>query len=256
LQSLFPPLALSILVNDDSFLSFRFYYADGIDVTRTQLHDQLLASKPDGVNHETCELCAPEDPSKGGPTKVTTYTEDDMQAAVETATAALTARVVELQSAAQESEIDARIASVKEEAAAEVEELRAQLDDMVLAKAAAEDALASFQAALEELATAEAHEAEIASRRESRIAQVKEHASFPEAYVEQNADRFAAMSDEDFEARLSEWASLSHKTAGDGIPKTALTASREPGADTTNKGLLREVMRDSLYGKSVDPRTL
>ncbi len=188
---------------------------------------------------------------------MSTYTEEDVQAAVEHAVAELSAQVAALQTAAQESEIEARIAAVQEAAAAEVEELRAQLDAAVLEKANAESELESFKAELEELAAAEAREAEIASRREARVAQVKEVASFPDDYVDANADRFAAMSDEDFEARLGEWAALSAKPAGDRIPtKTALTASREPSAENTDKGLIREAMHASLYGKSLDPRTL
>jgi hypothetical protein len=182
------------------------------------------------------------------------YTEEELHAAIEERTAELTARVQELESAAQESKIEAQVAAVQAEAAAAVEELRAQLDAAVLEKQAAVDALDAYKAELEEIASATAREAEIAARRETRLAQVKEVASFPDEYLDANADRFAAMSDEDFTARLAEYAALAVKPTGDGIPKTtALTASRESTTDS-GRTLLREIMHDSLLG--VDPRTL
>lgn len=182
-----------------------------------------------------------------------TYSEDELKAAIEEATAPLAARLVQLQAAAQESEVEGRIAAMKAEADAEIEEVRAQLDSAVLAREAAVSELAEFKAGLEELAAAQEQAAAQEARREERLARVREVASFSDEYIELNADRWVALSDEDFEARMSEWASLV-PSKGDSIPKhTALTAARE-STDRSGMGAIRDVL--SLRMEHVDPRKI
>ena len=183
-----------------------------------------------------------------------TYSEDELKAAIEEATAPLAALVVQLQAAAQESEVEGRIVAVKAEADAEIEELRAQLDAAVLVREAAANELAEFKSGLEELAAAAEQAALLESRREGRLARVREVASFSDDYIEANADRWVALNDEDFEARCAEWASLV-PSKGDSIPKhTALTAAREASTDRSGMGAIREVL--SLRNEHVDPRKI
>jgi len=187
---------------------------------------------------------------------VDTYTAEDLQAAVASATAGLTARIAAMETAATESEIGARLAAIKAEAEAQIAEVRTQLDTAVLEAGQAKGELVAFRDGLTAIAEAEAATAAIAARKESRLARVKEVASFPDEYLTSNADRFAAMSDEDFEERVAEWASLSSKSAAlGGIPKqTALVAAREI-TDNSGRGAMREFMRDFRL-QHIDPRSL
>lgn len=226
---------------------------------RQQLHDALLEQMPEGASHDAavCSVCVAT--SSGAPEggKVDTYTAEDLQAAVADATAELNARIAAMEAAATESAMDARLAAVKAEADAQIADVRTQLDTAVLEAGQAKGELVAFRDGLTALAEAEALNVAVAARKETRLARVKESASFPDEYLASNADRFAAMSDEDFEERVAEWASLSAKTAplAGGIPRqTALVAAREI-TDTTARGALREVMRD-FRSQHIDPRSL
>ena len=220
---------------------------------KQELHDQLLAQKPETAEHDSaaCELCTSS--NKETP-QVQTFSAEELQAAIDAATAELQSQLAAIESAAQESEIEARVAAATAEAAAEVEALRAQLDVAVLERQAAIDELSTFKAELEALEAAEEEAKTVAARREERLAQVKEVASFTDEYLEANADRFAAMSDEDFEARLAEYAAISKPSGG--IPKTtALTSAREVASDNNNsRSIVGDFMRGTLTG--IDPRTL
>jgi len=183
-----------------------------------------------------------------------TYTEEELRAALEAAVTPLAAQLREAQTAAQVSEVEARIASIKEEAQAEIDEVQRQLDAAVLEREAAKGELAAFKADIEALATEEAHKAEVASRREARVAKAKEVASFPDDYVEEHADRWAALTDEEFEGRCAEWAAINPSGMGSPIPlKTAFTASRESTTNQGGMGAIREVMR---LPRNLDPRRI
>lgn len=184
-----------------------------------------------------------------------TYTEAEYNQLAGTVSS-LEAQIAELTKAAEAEAIDARIADAKAELEAQVAELQSKLDTAVLEAEAARselDSVVSFlaaeQSAAEEAAAAEA-------RKEERIAKVKEVASFPDEYLEANADRFAAMSEEAFEVALEDWKAIapkSEKTEEELLPATAMTAAR---TSTTNsdKSLLREVM--GLRGAGIDVRTI
>jgi multidrug resistance efflux pump len=162
-----------------------------------------------------------------------------------------------METAATESETAARIDAFKADAEAQIAEVRAQLDTAVLEAQQAKSELDTFKAELAALAEAEAAQAAIEARRDERLARVKEVASFPEEYLTLNADRFAAMSDEDFEEKVAEWAMISSKTpaVAGGIPaKTALVAAREVTSDS-GRILVREVMQD-FRSQHIDPRSL
>lgn len=223
---------------------------------KKQLHDLLMAQKPDGAVHETCELCHQSNVNgkpEGGTHVSKTYTEDELQAAVDKATAGLAAQVAQLQSAFQESEVDAAVSAIKAEAEAKIEALQSTLDDAVLVAEAARNELATFKAELEELAAAESAAAETEARRDQRLARIREVASFPEEHLTANADRYAAMSDEDFETRIAEWAALGPKAEGStSIPRhTALTARSEDNQTSKGMDAVRGLMRAGLTGTNV-----
>lgn len=223
---------------------------------RKELHDLLLAQMPEGASHEQCSLCLASTTQPEGGTQVgKTYTEDELQTAVAEATAELAAELKAIKDAAQESEVAAAVAAVRAESAAEIEELRTSLDNAVLAAQAAKAELDTFKADLEALVAAAEAEAEIASRRDARVEEAKKY--FPEEHVEANAERYAAMSDEDWESRTADWAAMAPNSGGvsDAIPsKTALTAAREDNNSNSGMAAIRDAMRGVLVGR--DPRTL
>lgn len=236
------------------------------------LHDHLLEHQPERAAHDkgTCPFCAmgPDDANgrviahdaTGGGTAVKTFTEDELKAAVDKAVADATAdlqtKLKSFEESATEAEIEAKLDAAKTELQTKVDELQTQLDAAVLEAKGEKDKREAIEAWLTEEGEKAEHAKEIASRRDDRLAKVKEVANFPEEYLEKNADRFAAMSDEDFEARLEEYREIASKGEGSGIPaKTALTAARE---DTNGKGRkgtgVSEVF--GLRFQGIDPRTL
>lgn len=231
------------------------------------LHDKLLAERPEGVTHEkdTCPLCVIDSlkseetinsPEGGNVSEGKTYTEAELDAKVEAATSGLNAKLAELEGSQRQSEVDQALNDAKAEADAKVAELQAQLDSAVVEATTAKEekvAIEEFWAsAIEE----ETKNKEIAARKDSRLEKIAEVASLPEEYLEKNADRFAAMSDEDFNARLEEWKVIASKTETTIPKRTALTAAREDGGNSNNNSgsMLGEIagMRRHL----VDPRTL
>jgi hypothetical protein len=216
-------------------------------MTLKGLHDRLLAEKPEGAVHEPCVLCAMTDDNggtdghKGGSVSDQTYTEDELKSELAKATAALEARVKELETSQQVSEVESRVAAIKAEKDAEIADIQRQLDEAVL-QAAGErlraDAIVEW---LEAEKTAAEQAAEQAARRDERLAKVKEVANFPEEYLVKHADRFAAMTDEDFEAHVEGLreiaAAAGLKPAGSTLPdKTGLHAARDDNTSTRSVG--------------------
>lgn len=224
---------------------------------RQELHDLLLEQMPEGASHEACSLCHTtiDNTEPEGGTRVSkTYTEEDLQTAVMEKTAELAAKVTALENAAQMTEASVAVSAAKAETAAELEDLRSKLDIAALAAQTAKGELEAYKTELEELAAAEVTAKTIAGRREERLAKVKEFA-FTDEYLEANADRFAAMSDEDFDERLKDWAVVAPKRADDKIPAfTALTAARESSSSISGMNEVRTLMRAGLTG--TDPRNL
>lgn len=238
-----------------------------------ELHDRLMAEKPDGAVHEeaSCPICAMETfditeqgahGSATGPQggSMTTFTQEQMDAAVAEATAAseaLAKRVAELEAAQQETEVGKAVAEATAPLSTEIADLQSKLDEAVLARQAAEEAKTNLENWWAEQITAHQEAEAAAARKDERVAKVKEAASFPDEYLEANADRFAAMSDEDFEARLEEWRTIAPAPASTQIPgDTALTAAREGAAGgSTNKGSMLSEL-GSLRHSLTDPRTL
>lgn len=186
-----------------------------------------------------------------------TFSEEELQAAVDSAvaeaTAPLKSRITELETTHQQSEWE----TAKADLDTKIADLESKLDAAVVEVTQAKEAKEAVEQAWAEEKQAGEEATAMAARREERLQKVREMACFPEEYVEQNGDRFAAMSDDDFSARLDEWAALAKtgdtgKGNGEVPKKTALTAARqEQGGDESSLGLLREFRR-----VMTDPRTL
>jgi hypothetical protein len=213
-----------------------------------ELHDALLAEKPDGAVHDSdsCHLCAIKD--TGGAPVSDTYTPAEMQAevdkAVKAATAALDAKVNELTEAAKTSEVEQVKAQLKAEHDTAIADLQGQLDNKVLEATAASTELTAIKAWLETEAAAIETAKVVGARKAERLDKVKAVATFPEEYLAANADRFAAMADEDFQVALDGWAAIASASTGTGsttVPnKTALHAGRDTStgsADSPTKAI-------------------
>lgn len=265
--------------HQQSFYIYDVALTDNNDMSATlkQLHDRLLAGRPEGAEHDeqACPLCAMEAvPETGGNAStsaqteggntMTTFTQEQLDAAVAEAvakavaeaTAPLQEKITQFESAQAESEVGQAVAEATAPLNEQISQLQSELEAAVLAQTAAEQAKAEIEQfwaeAIAEKEAAEAAEA----RKEERLAKIREVANFPEDFLEKNADKYAAMSDEDFEARLEELAEQAKTIAekvGTGVPSTtALTAARETGGSTNPGSSLSELknFRRSLVNPS------
>jgi hypothetical protein len=227
-----------------------------------ELHDEMLANAPSGVEHDTtaCPLCAVEDTDPDTPTEEVSmskeYSQDEFDAAVALAVKPLEDKIKELLTSQEQAQVEERIAKEKAELEAKIAEIQSQLDSAVLeaaeAKKAHDEMIAFFESAKEE----EARAAELAARKEERLTVVREVASFPEEYVEANAERWASLSDEDFEALTNDWKAIAAKreesSSDSSLPNaTAMVASRQDGKPSS---ALKEIFELTLAG--FDPKTL
>lgn len=191
-----------------------------------------------------------------------TYSEDEFKAAVAEAIAPLQAALAEAQAKDTEAAHAAAIEALKAEYDAKLEELQKSLDTAVLEGESHKNELAELTALLVAAAEAAEKAAEVAARRDERLAKVKEFASFPEEYVTANADRWAELSEDVFEALLEDYKAVS-KVAGEGsgeegatdeaLASTAMKAGQESKI-TDAVADRRAVMSLNLNG--IDPRTI
>jgi hypothetical protein len=231
------------------------------------MHDALLADKPADATHDPseCAFCVMTDaeipdPGTGG---TMSYTEEELKAAVDaavlSATAELVAKVRDFEAAAEASASEQQLEELTAAHEAEKTELQAKLDEAVLQAQTEKERADGIVSWLEDEGVKAEEAALIAARKDERLTAVREAANFPDEYIESNADRWAAMSDEDFEARLGEYKVISGKTGdgkgGDTLPtKTALHASRDERTTTTKASAVKELF--ALRRSGVDVRTL
>lgn len=232
-----------------------------MDRSLKSLHDSLMAEKPDDAVHDVsvCPFCA------DGGTSMTTYTEDELteavKAAVDKATTELRSKVVSLEAAQQSTEVQEAVATAIAAHEAELAALQAEkaeiatkLDEAVITAESERQRADQLLAWLEGEATAEAGRIATETRKEARLAAVKEVACFPDEYLETNAQRFAAMSDEDFEAALESYKAITAAKggtpAGDLIPSvTGLHASRDDNG-SKGTGALKGFMAQRRLGRT------
>lgn len=239
-----------------------------------ELHDRLLAEQPTGAAHDKakCPLCAMETIDQGGTVThapepkggsgVSTYSEEDLQAkvaeAVSKATKDLNDELAAIKAGQEQTEIDAKIAEATAERDTQIADLQGQLDRAVVEAAEAKKAKEDLEAFLQSEVEAAAN-AELASaRKDDRLTKIREVAAhIPEEYLSEHGDRFAAMSDEDFEARLEEMRVIAGKATDDIPVHTSFTASRDNGNNGGggNKGSALGLIRELRSGET-DPRTL
>jgi hypothetical protein len=224
-----------------------------------EIHDQLLAEKPEDAQHDeaTCLWCKGEFSSavdteiQGGSESVKTYTEDEYNSVL-VKVSALETKLSELEGAQQESVVEAKIGEIKAQTEAQVAELQTKLDTAVLEAEAAKSEKDKVLEYLADVKT-EADKAEETARlREERVATVKEQTSFPDSRIEERADAWASMDEAAFEAALEDWKAIAPKTNGK-IPdvSTSLSASRD---DQAGSDALREVL--ALRDRGIDARTV
>lgn len=225
-------------------------------MARQEIHDRLLQNMPEGATHDTatCPLCANGETAAAiEPTgasveedAVSTITQEQLDAAV-TAASAAEARVVELETkvkafeeSQREGAIEAAVAEAQAEAQTKIDELQTQLDAAVLEANTTKEAFEAFKTELADAQAAIDAEASIEAKRDERVAKVAEVASFPQEYVDANADRWAAMTDEAFDQVLEDWRQIAARAPGEKIPaKTGLHASRE--TDQASGTAMKEV---------------
>lgn len=182
-----------------------------------RVHDELLRQMPNGASHdpELCPVCAPTHQAEVAAVK--TYTEDELRAEVDRATAeatgSLRARLAELEGKEAQASVEAAVAAATEEANTKVAELEARLDAAVLAANEATERHDATLSYLAEMAAAEEAKAAAAARRGGRMAQVAEVAKFTDAQLEERADRWAAMDDDEFASVLADYRAIAAAAA-------------------------------------------
>lgn len=224
-------------------------------------HDELLTQIPEGAEHvaESCPLC---NGSVGGDLAsleggvMGTYTDEELAVKVSEAVAPLQTKIQELMDSHEQAELEAKVLEATTPLNEQIAELQSKLDAAVLEVEAAKTELAEMVSFMETAAAEAALATELAARRDERIAKVKEVASFPDEHIEANADRWAALDEEAFEAALADWKLISAKPAkkDEKVPaETALSgASPETASTASDMGLIREVMNMTIRG--IDPR--
>lgn len=223
------------------------------------LHGRLLEEKPEGASHDeaSCQFCAMEDNDLEGGV-MEGFTQEDLDAAVAAAVKPLEDQITQMSASQEEVAIQNRIDEATTPLKEQVTQLQADLDVAVLEASTSKDALTNTVAYLEQVETETAAEAAKSALRDERIAKVKEITSFPEDHIAKSAERWAAMSDEDFEAQVESWQLIASKEVEVKppveAPETVMTAS----ADDQDKSGGRDKLK-AFHDKvltSFDPRQI
>ncbi len=230
-----------------------------------ETHDRLVAKMPEGVScPEGCLFCSGEYASliKGGSVGDTkTYTEDELQAlvaaAVATATTDLRTQLDSLKAGEESAATEAKIAEIEATSKTEIDAITAKLDAAVIDAEQAKkerDELTSWLSAESEKLVAEA---EKATRRADRIAQVAAVVTFPEDYVKERAEKWADLDDEQFAAQLEDYKLMSKNAPKSNDPEplptfTAMQASRDTDETSVVGSALKGLIRGRHLG--IDPR--
>lgn len=226
------------------------------------LHDRLLELMPDGAEHQEgdCSLCtvtAADETHRTQGGVMPEFTQADIDAAVAAATSPLQQRLTDLEAQAQEGEVGKAVATAVAEKETQITDLQTQLDAATAGRTAAESKLAETEQYWTAAIAAQEEAVAIAARKDTRIGQASEIGVFSEEYLAQNSDRFAAMSDADFAARLDEWKLIAAQAGGETQAPpatTAMVASRtdQPGVKPSSTlGRLAE-----MRARSVDLRAV
>lgn len=238
-----------------------------MSTTLRSFHDALLALKPEeAADHVAadCPVCSEtaietaSDSTPGGTQVTDTKTYEAEYKEASEKVAALEAKVAELSKANEADEIEAKIAAAKAEAEAQVADLQSKLDAATLEAATAKEAHEAFVKEIEDFQAAEKAAAEFETLKNERTEAVKEAApALPEEYLTENAERFAKMDEEAFQASLEGFKAIAAKAGpapkSDIPATTAMTAARTT-SDEATANPLRDVL--SLRFSGVDTRTI
>ncbi len=187
-----------------------------------------------------------------------TYSESEVQAQIALATKALEDQIRDLAVKDLEAETETKVAEATAGLQEELDSVKAELDVKVAELAAAAQKIEDIDAYLtaEKAAGEEAEAAE--ARQAERIEKVKENASFTDEYVAEHAERWAKMSDEDFEGlidNLKAAGSKGEKAKDDTIPAdTKLAGTSETANKDETKSNLATVL--DLRRAGIDARRI
>lgn len=239
-----------------------------------EVHDRLVAARPEGEScPEDCPFCTGEYASSvegGKNVSEKTYSDEETQAlvaaAVAKATTDLQTELDAFKAGEESAQMQAQIETIKAELQAQIDDAQATADTQIAEMTAKLDAavLEATQAKTERdeittwLDTEAARvvaEATQATVRAERIEKVAEVVTFPEDYVNERADKWASLDDEQFEALLADYKALGAKKSSESPPRqTAMTAAREPSDQTTVGSALTGLIRGRSLG--LDPRAI
>jgi hypothetical protein len=258
--------------------------------TARALHDQLMGSRPEGASHnaDICQFCVADkatqaesavpDPSRpqGGPDvsdtnptapnehggrdtnpmsdTISTETHEalvktkvaDAVAATEAALATKTTEAADEKARADKAE------AALETANAEVARLNGELDTAQVTLRAAEDKAAKLEADLAAKDEASAKE-KLATERASQVRNLK---IFDDTYVDERASSWADMAEDDWSARLDEWAKIRPAStepvqttdAASAMSGTTGSLTKEPESGTDAAAATKSSPRRAVLG--------
>lgn len=216
-------------------------------VTLTEdIHDLLVAMKPSDLEHgpANCGVCKARltPPIQEG--SVGTYTDEQVQAKVDEATAELRAELDSLRQAATAGEIDGKIAEATQPFQDKIVELETDKDTLTAElNSVKEERDALVQANTDREAAEQAAE-EREGRKADRVAKVLEVAKFTDEQVAERADLWADMDDKSFDTLVADLAAIATSApAGEYVPRPVLRASEDrPAAGGALSPTMREAM--------------
>jgi len=183
-------------------------------------HDLMIANIPEGMTHEeaNCPFCIELNSYGGGDTMNKTYTEDELNTAIEAAL-----ETVKETAAAEKTELEAELTASR---AAEEAEVAAEEAEATEAASAAIDASEARAVAAEanynELVSYITEQAQLVEIAEyitavkiERASVMTETVGYGEDYIAANIDRWAALSDEDFASYVEDLKAIPSVTAED-----------------------------------------
>jgi hypothetical protein len=168
-------------------MSFLHHFADSpfVKSEAQRAHDALLAFKPEGVEHATCELCP--DPVKNN--KEVAQVADADRTYTEAEHLALMADAVKRETAS--------VTEVKESAETKVTELTKRVDVLEAEKASLETAKAETQKAFDDYKAEVERAREVEAAKQDRVEKVKAaNAGLPDSYfTDERIQRWAEMAE-------------------------------------------------------------
>ena len=188
-----------------------------MDMSNKEIHDALLANKPDDAEHdaETCSFCG------------------SVEAASEEETVAETIYTHEQHETLLNAAVEGAVAEAKEEGDAELLQANDRIKELEADLAARDETIAGLEAEKAEREEKDRLEALAAER----VEKVKEVASFTDEQISARRDRWARMDEEDFDSMLTDYKELGSQSKAvetassfDGTRSTAGTEDDEFGA--------------------------